>query len=299
MSLQVIAWIAVISGSVVVVYALVFLSKFRSSRDHSSIAWGGGTIEAPAGVSIGLLLLAFGAAAFIYGVNRIPTSPTPAPSTSPSMSTPPLFRGPSQTATEKSPPPTPTNFVDDFSSNSLDANRWEPTLDSDSIFVEDQALRVRVTPGQSADSVSGSLMPITGTQPIKEVAFTMTLLSYSGNIAGAANVDVSHVGGRNHTVGMGPSPKGYPEIEYDLCLKEQCSGEYDDYSHKSIRIGLNQPVRMRIVWTGERAQFFIGEELKVEGPPDTTPIIQVEFGFYADPGSVYQVKVDDVTIIHV
>lgn len=219
--------------------------------------------------------------------------------------TPPISEGPQgspgppQTAIDKPLAIIPNNFFDDFSINSLDASRWEPTLDSNYIFVQDQALQIRVASGQAADSVTGLLIPKIGNQPIKEVAFIMTLISYSGNTAGGAKVNVVHAGGRDHTVRMGPSPKGYPEIEYDLCLKEQCNQDYHDYAHKSIRIGVGQPVRMRIVWTGEKIQFFVDGELQVEGPADITPITNVEFGFEADPGSVYHAKVDDVAIIHV
>ncbi|MGH8885233.1 MAG: hypothetical protein ACRDYX_08695 [Egibacteraceae bacterium] len=201
--------------------------------------------------------------------------------------------------TTPSPPPCPpaTQQSDGFSGNVVDLHKWEPPTNSKLIYAANGVLNLKVAADDSTESIGAELVSRPVGRPVCEVSFITTVLSYQGDKPGGAGITVEHEDGRDHSVDIGPGPDG-PGIEYSICKKEQCSGNYGDYDHEGMAVKVGEVKKIRLLWTGGKLQIYIDEALWAEAPDNQTPIAKVRLGLYGDPGSVYHATIDDVLITY-
>jgi len=226
----------------------------------------------------------------------IPTD-TPLPSSTPTFTPPPTLM--------ETPAPTllaaggggVSQWCDDFNDGRIDENKWLLPTDENYIYGRDGVLNL-LNEVQAENLVGASLEATGAGRPIREVSFTITLESYQGGIAGAAGLEVHLEGGRDLSVDVGPGSND-PGVEFSICRNPPCSGDYNEYDHPDggpFPVGVSTPVR--VVWTGEKVEFYVDNVFRVEQSVDPGPITELQFYMYADPGSVFHAKVDDVCVIY-
>jgi hypothetical protein len=139
------------------------------------------------------------------------------------------------------------------------------------------------------------LVAITEGLPVREVTYTITLVSYDADESGGVRLNLFLEDGQVFSIGVGPSPNG-PDMEFHICPTDD--SDYDECAHPdrdSVLVAV--PIQMKAVWTGEAVEFYVDDIRRVTQAVTQKKILKVQLSMYADPGSTYHTTVDDVHII--
>lgn len=198
------------------------------------------------------------------------------------------------------PSPSSIDIVTDtFDTEQLDLTIWQPPSNAEITFVQNGVLNVLMTQQYIEDGESSSLSVTASTRSIREIAWTMTMVSFETRGEGGVALRVFMSDGANHYISI--THGGQANIEMGICQQLTCSGNYignyDEYRHPDVRhIKEGIPVHLRIAWDSNELGFYVDEVRRAAAPAKGTPITDFRFTLYALNGGAFHVTVDDVVI---
>lgn len=179
----------------------------------------------------------------------------------------------------------------------LDPKIWAPPTDPEIIFVRDGALHIRLTSKQVADGKTSSLSLLDRGSPIRDIAWTMTMLSFARSGEGGVSLRAFMSDGRDNSMSL-THDKTNAAIEMALCKKTPCEN-YDDSEHpEPLIVKERTPVHMRIAWDGELITLYADGVPRGATAASNTPINDLRFDLFANNGGAFEVTVDDLSITY-
>ena len=189
-------------------------------------------------------------------------------------------------------------WEDNFDGGALDPSRWRPPPLPDNMSVRDGRLRFEFALGENDDAVSRKeLVPIPPGFFIGQVEMTVSAQQTSGPLAGGVILLIRQQSGTLTGIAFGPSKDG-PVVEPWICLKEACTGDYNDFVHpadKLVRFDPGQDIPVRAVQTGEHLEVQVGG-ISFSAKDDPSAILDVRFRVDAAPGDHWAADVDNLKL---
>ncbi len=167
------------------------------------------------------------------------------------------------------------------------AYRWLAASDQRTIFDNNGTLHLRVTDEQASTAVSSTVNGRGDLAPAKEISFTLTLHWAKGHAPGGSIFHTMLGDGRDLQMHVGPG-EGYPWVEFAL----------DDELIEGSGTGfpLYTPTAVQFVWDGTEVVASVGGEERAR-VATTTPMTALRIAIETDPGCVFHLTVDDMTVV--
>jgi hypothetical protein len=198
-------------------------------------------------------------------------------------------------------------WCDGFDERNIDLDKWNSPDHQAIIYPENGVLNFIVSEEQTRnDEVNASLdtKQTNPPKPIQEVSYTVTLKSYGINATGSVGIDIFLLGiDPVLSVDIGPDSNNL-EGEFSFC--PNFDTYYFDCEHPTpypngdfIPVTLESPTKVRVVWTGEKVDFYIGDNaIPLASQPVASPIENFLLHVDANQGSTLQATIDNVCVTY-
>jgi outer membrane protein assembly factor BamB len=187
---------------------------------------------------------------------------------------------------------------------------WQDATNPDLIYEEDGVLHLRVTAVQTADGEVASELHVASTpadRPLREVSFTLTPVD-DGRSGYAEVYFATSLGPAgdtpDHSVrAIIDSSKDAVEVKTVRCLDPACPDGAEGERVAGDDCGafpIDQPVAIRMVWTGAEVEYYVGESATrcAVGRTNGLPVTGFWFLIFARQGTEVHVAITDLSLTY-